>query len=84
MKTKHTVYLPQSTLDVLDGLWLELRAAFKSRQVTKSTIIQLAIEAATKEYQEHGKDSRLYQAFSEELGILVKEDGKAYKFWDGK
>lgn len=67
MKTKHTVYLPQSTLDLLDGLWLELRAAFKSRQVTKSLIVELAIEAATKEYQEHGKESRLYMAFMEIL-----------------
>jgi hypothetical protein len=62
MKTKHTVYLPQSTLELLDGIWLELRAAFKSRQVTKSMIVELAIEVSARELQEHGAESRLHEA----------------------
>lgn len=67
MKVKHTIYLPQSTIELLDGIWLEMRAAFKSRAVTKSLLIELAIDAAAKELTEHGKESKIYELMSEQL-----------------
>lgn len=93
MKVKHTDYLPQSTLDLLDGIWLELRAAFKSRKVTKSMIIALAIEIVSKDLQEHGDESRLFDVLSEQLGYtpscgdvfkdlgLKEKDASDYHFW---
>lgn len=67
MKIKHTIYLPQSTIELLDGIWLDMRAAFKSRSVTKSLLIELAIEIASKELTEHGKESKIYEMMSESL-----------------
>lgn len=67
-KIKYTIYLPQSTLEILDGIWLEMRSAFKSRQITKSLLLEVAFEVAAKELQEHGTDSKYYDALADTIG----------------
>jgi len=61
-KIKATYYISQSTVDALEGAWFQLRKEASPEirtEITKSTIVDVAIRIALDELDKHGKDSHL-------------------------
>jgi hypothetical protein len=58
-KEKASFYFTQDLLDALDQTWMQLR--MKDRKLTKSDLVQAALEEMIREYQQRQEDSRLYQ-----------------------
>ena len=58
-RKKATFYLPPALLDQLDDAWLDLRRV--NRNVTKSELVNVALEAALGDYVANQKKSRLYK-----------------------
>ncbi len=58
-KEKASFYFTLELLDELDQTWMQLR--MKNRKLTKSELVQAALEEMLREYQQRQKDSRLYQ-----------------------
>ena len=71
-KEKATFYLPEELLFGLEVLWRDLRIMTRSK-VTKSDIVQAAVERAAKEFQKAGPDSHLLK----ELGLEVNGTTKS-------
>ena len=58
-KEKASFYFTLELLDELDRTWMQLR--MKNRKLTKSELVQAALEEMLREYQQRQEDSRLYQ-----------------------
>lgn len=58
-KEKASFYFTIDLLDALDQTWMQLR--MKNRKLTKSELVQKALEEMIRDYQQHQEDSRLYQ-----------------------
>lgn len=58
-KEKASFYFTSEFLDELDQAWMQLR--MKNRKLTKSELVQAALEEMIREYQQRQEDSRLYQ-----------------------
>lgn len=58
LKEKATFYLPEELLFQLEVVWRDLRVMTRSK-VTKSDIVQAAIERITSEFQQQGSSSLL-------------------------
>ena len=54
---KATFYLPGGLLELLDEIWLKLRA--RNRRLKKSEIVRVALESALDDYKEKAGDSAL-------------------------
>lgn len=58
-KEKASFYFTLEFLEELDQTWMQLR--MKNRKLTKSELVQTALEEMLREYQQRQEDSRLYQ-----------------------
>ena len=58
-KAKASFYFTDALLDRLDRAWMQLRMA--DRRITKSELVQAALEEVLEEYEERGEESRLYR-----------------------
>ena len=58
-QSKATVYLPQTLIDNLDDVWLDLRRTYK--KLRKSDIARIAFEELLKDYDEKHQDSKLVE-----------------------
>lgn len=61
-KTKATYYLSESTVDALEEAWLKLRRMADSdarKQISKSLIVDAALQIALVDLEENGEVSRL-------------------------
>ena len=58
-KAKASFYFTDSLLDRLDRAWMQLRLV--DRRITKSELVQVALEEVLEEYEERGEESRLYR-----------------------
>ncbi len=63
-KEKATFYLPEELLFALEEIWRDLRILTRAK-VTKSEIVQAALERVAGEFKENGPTSRLL----EDLGL---------------
>ncbi len=62
---KATYYISQRIVNILDRVWLDLRAMAppdKRQHINKSKIVEAALEIALGDHQERGKESDLYYA----------------------
>lgn len=65
VKEKTTFNISVSTLEKLDNLWMNLRKRLKDKgRVTKTLIVERAIELAIQEFEKEGEVSALYQDIS--------------------
>lgn len=65
-KEKTTFNLSLSTLEKLEDSWIKLRRQIKDKgRITKTLIVERAIELAIQEFEEKGESSLLYQDLSE-------------------
>lgn len=66
-KHKATFYLPQSALDELEEVWLRLRRLTRGSKgsVSKSGIVEVALQAALEDFAAEGEDSTLAKALLE-------------------
>lgn len=58
-KEKASFYFTLELLEELDQTWMQLR--MRNRKLTKSELVQAALEEMLREYQQRQEDSRLYQ-----------------------
>ncbi len=58
-KEKASFYFTLELLEELDQIWMQLR--MRNRKLTKSELVQAALEEMLREYQQRQEDSRLYQ-----------------------
>jgi len=58
-KEKASFYFTVEFLEKLDQIWMQLR--MKNRKLTKSELVQVALEEMLYDYQQRREDSRLYQ-----------------------
>jgi hypothetical protein len=65
-KEKATFYLPEELLFALEEIWRDLRVLTRTK-VTKSDIVQAALERAAGEFRENGAASRLLADLGLEL-----------------
>jgi hypothetical protein len=66
MKEKATFNLSLSILQVLEDTWLKLRRQLKGEQrITKTVLVELALEIAIEEFESQGSDSRLYKKLAD-------------------
>jgi hypothetical protein len=64
-KEKTTFNLSVSTLDKLEDTWIKLRKQIKDKgRITKTLIVERALELAIKELEEAGEGSSLFQDLS--------------------
>lgn len=64
-KEKTTFNLSVSTLEKLEDTWIKLRKKIKDKsRITKTLIVERAIELAIKELEEHGESSSLFEDLS--------------------
>lgn len=61
-RQKATFYFPQSILQGLDDLWLDLRR--RNRKLKKSDIVVAAVKMALEEYAEKGEESTIFRELS--------------------
>jgi hypothetical protein len=62
MKEKATFNLSLSTLETLEDAWIQLKRQFKGEQrITKTAIVELAIEICVKEFEAKKQESMLYK-----------------------
>lgn len=66
-KQKATFYVAQSALDELEDVWIKLRRMTKGSKgsVSKSGIVEVALQTAIADFQSNGKDSSLAQSVLE-------------------
>ncbi len=67
IKEKVTLSLPTELLSQLEDKWIELRKLLGSKQVSKSLIIQKAIEIALYEFSESREKSSIFTMISNSL-----------------
>lgn len=60
-KEKATFNLPIDTLEALEGSWLMLRKKVKDSRITKTLIVEKAIEIALAELEKHQEKSALFK-----------------------
>lgn len=66
MKEKATFNLSLSSLEALEDAWIKLKRQFKGEQrITKTAIVEAAIEIAIKDLMVRGSDSLLYKELAE-------------------
>jgi len=58
-KGKASFYFTGTLLDRLDQAWMRLRMV--DRRITKSELVQAALEEMLDEYEQRGEESKLYQ-----------------------
>lgn len=64
-KEKTTFNLSVSTLEKLEDTWIKLRKQIKDKtRITKTLIVERAIELAIKELEENGESSALFEDLS--------------------
>lgn len=57
--SKATFYLPESLIDNLEDAWLALRKKYKGKKISKSEIVQIALEELLKDWVEKKDESSL-------------------------
>jgi hypothetical protein len=72
-KEKATFYLPEELLFALEEIWRDLRVLTHTK-VTKSDIVQAALERAAGEFRENGAASRLLVELGLELHAQASLD----------
>jgi hypothetical protein len=66
LKEKATFNLSQSTLTKLEDAWIQLKRQFKGEQrVTKTAIVEMALEICIKELDQKETESTLYKGLAE-------------------
>lgn len=64
-KEKTTFNLSVSTLEKLEDTWIKLRKQIRDKsRITKTLIVERAIELAIKELEENGESSALFEDLS--------------------
>ena len=58
-KAKASFYFTDTLLDRLDRVWMQLRLV--DRRITKSELVQAALEEVLEDYEERGEESSLYR-----------------------
>jgi hypothetical protein len=62
MKEKATFNLSLSTLETLETAWIKLKRQFKGEQrVTKTAIVEMALDICISELEDRGSESLLYK-----------------------
>lgn len=59
--TKATFNLSNETLDILEEVWFSLRKKLRSKRITKTAIVEAAIELALAEYEQKGEKAKLFK-----------------------
>ena len=59
--TKATFNLSNETLDILEEVWFSLRKRLRSKRITKTAIVEAAIELALAEYEAKGEKAKLFK-----------------------
>jgi hypothetical protein len=60
MKEKATFNLTRSSLDTLEDTWIKLRRQYKGGQrITKTCIVEIALEICVNDFKQNGSDSML-------------------------
>lgn len=66
MKEKATFNLSLSVLETLEDAWIKLKRQFKGEQrITKTAIVEMALEIAIEDLNEKGADSSLYKRLAD-------------------
>ena len=66
MKEKATFNLSQSTLTKLEDAWIQLKRQLKGEQrITKTAIVEMALEICIKELTQKENESTLYKSLAE-------------------
>lgn len=66
MKEKATFNLSLSTLETLEDAWIKLKRQFKGEQrITKTAIVEMALEICVGELKEKGSESSLYKGLAD-------------------
>jgi hypothetical protein len=66
LKEKATFNLSQSTLTKLEDAWIQLKRQFKGEQrITKTAIVEMALEICIKELAQKETESTLYKSLAE-------------------
>ncbi|MGB8467513.1 MAG: hypothetical protein WCE21_00765 [Candidatus Babeliales bacterium] len=66
IKEKSTFNLTSATIDSLDDAWIQLRRLFKGKQrVTKTLIVEKAIEAILDDLKTQHEQSMLYKKLTQ-------------------
>lgn len=60
IKEKATFNLPVKLVEKLEDTWTAIRKIANSRQISKTLIVTVALEAALEEFDEKGESSQLY------------------------
>jgi len=68
-KEKATFNLPIRLLDELEEKWAQIRRLTRSKQVSKTLIVEEALKLAFAEYDEIGQESKLYTSLSNHKAI---------------
>lgn len=66
MKEKATFNLALSTLETLEDAWIKLKRQFKGEQrITKTAIVEMALEICLNEFEESKGESLLYKKLAD-------------------
>ena len=66
MKEKATFNLSMSTLETLEDAWIKLKRQFKGEQrITKTAIVEMAIEICVSEFEAKKSESMLYKKLAD-------------------
>lgn len=64
MKEKATFNLTASALESLESTWMRLRRSIKGERITKTSIVEAALELCISEFEEKEDDSALFKRLS--------------------
>lgn len=78
MKEKATFNLSKTTLETLEDSWIKLKRQFKGEQrITKTAIVEMALDICISEFEDRGAESMLYKKLADLRNTAKLDDNSS-------